>query len=308
MSLGTDDKKSKKRRTAPNKEGQSSSEDEADEVMEEGEGDDDSDEDEVDGEEMSESNAVEMDTFDFAGFPVKGCDKEMVVKLLNSGALKESNIDAGQLTELFVRNPDLATVLKSTNDEDDEDDMDDESPIAIVGFVHFGVDSNEPGVLQLKSWLQEKMDSLDDAGVKETATKVLNNNSTALLLSARCINLGGGLIVESLRQMKKDLEVGKTYAFKNVLIVLNMYKAMKDNAETENYVFDEEKAFVENSTFQFDFALSNSLQNSMEYIDQASGKRSKGTPFRRVVGLTRTAFNECLDVMALQLSPPDVGN
>ena len=61
---------------------------------------------------MEGSNEAEMETFDFAGFPVKGCDREMVAKLLNSSILKESNVNAGQLTELFIRNPDLATVLK----------------------------------------------------------------------------------------------------------------------------------------------------------------------------------------------------
>ena len=36
---------------------------------------------------------------------------------------------------------------QSTNDEDDEEDIDDDSPIAIVGFVHFGVDSVCPPLI-----------------------------------------------------------------------------------------------------------------------------------------------------------------
>ena len=58
------------------------------------------------------ADPTDMEIFDFAGFPVKGCDREMVAKLLNSGVLKESNVNLGQLTDLFIRNPDLATVLK----------------------------------------------------------------------------------------------------------------------------------------------------------------------------------------------------
>jgi len=225
---------------------------------------------------------------DFEGRCAEDSDFDGIKQLLKQLLLR-ADVDLTKLSELFISQNYVGSVIKQVLDdfpddtETDDDDFD--QVFGITTVVNLTKSNNSPCVDQLKSFLLEKIPP--NQKLMTILKESLSSKQIGFCINERFVNISPQIAVPLFEKLMEEVQTacaqGMNYKFDQLVMIVKLYKSLNPDGSVKDETFTnaEEEIFFENSTAFVDYSVQQELDTAVSGNWEESDE--KLIPYRRII-------------------------